>query len=521
MQYKREVTTVADMKQVHDFAVKWCDKFHDQKINYIELVDHYMADDGVTLGFKMDCGNVFSKRYGKAVNDYKELNKVIDEVNDIELLGSAIYSQWRYFNNWAYTGEEILEFKNRSWFILALSRLAMLSGKNPFIFEGTPKKVCIVSNNISYGPFPEPLDEVKQHITINAEGRVWFSAYSFGEGFNQHEKVRTKNYKIEKEVAGKVLNAVATYFSQGYDEIFATDIGDWQMGLTNIDDETYKFRGSLCANFEIGGTDLSDLIRDSLEMDDLYVFDGNCKSDKVNRITVDYHHVTRIKPKQSINDEIEYITWNYTEQLIVDRESQTIEHTQNIGTGCIVSRKYKVEGGVEGLLDNLDADYLFDNVVGNPPDVIETPNETKDYTITVDFKKNPQRVIQGSYDKNGLPDDWAEFSETVFDFMRFYGFGEILDPSVYEKVKRRKNDYIFCNVTFDEGYKSYYYLADDDSIKIGDSVLVPAGKDNHTAIVDVVNIEYFSEEEAPLPVGKTKHIIRKCTDDDFDPQKEV
>ena len=30
-------TTVADMKQVYEFATKWCDKFRDQDINYIEL----------------------------------------------------------------------------------------------------------------------------------------------------------------------------------------------------------------------------------------------------------------------------------------------------------------------------------------------------------------------------------------------------------------------------------------------------------------------------------------------------
>lgn len=508
---------MADMRQVHDFAVKWCDKFRDQKINYIELVDRHMADDCDALGFKMDCGNAFSERYGKAADDYEELNKIIDEVNDIELLGSAIYSRWRYFNHWAYTGEEIPEFKNRAWFILALSRLAMLSGKNPFIFEGTPKKVRIVSNNICYGPCPEPTDEVEQHITINAEGRVWFSAYTYGQGFSKYEKSRTRNFKIEKEVAKKVLNAVAAYFSQEYDEIFATDIGDWNMELTNTDDEIFKFRGSLCADFEVDGTDLSDLIRDSLGMDDLYVFDGNCKPDKVNRITVDYHRVTRIKPKQPINDNTEYVTWDYTEKLIVDRESGTIEHIQNIGTGCVVSHKYKVEDGVESLLDDLDADILFTNIEGNPPDVVESPNETKDYIITIDFKKRPSRIIRGTYDKKGLPDDWAEFTETVFSFMRFYGFGEILDPSVYNKVKRRKNDYIFCSVTFDEGYKSYYYLADDDNIEIGDLVLVPAGKDNHTAIVKVANIEYFSEEEAPLPVEKTKRIIRKCTDDDFGP----
>lgn len=306
MSKERRCITVADMKQVHDFAVKWCDKFRDQKINYIELVDHYMADDCDALGFEMDCGNAFEQLYGLAVHDYEELDRIIDDVEDIYLLGSAIYSRWRYFNHWAYDGAEILEFKNRSWFILALSRLSMLTEENPFIFKGTPKKIRIVSNGIGYGPCPKPEDIVEQHITINSDGRVWFSAYEFGDGFGKYEKSQAKNYKIEKSVAENVLNTVATYFSNEYEEIFATDIGNWEMEIINTEGKVYKFRGSLCANFEVDGVDLSDLIRDSLQIDDLYVFDGRFKPDKVNRITVDYHRVTKIKPKQPINEEVEY-----------------------------------------------------------------------------------------------------------------------------------------------------------------------------------------------------------------------
>jgi hypothetical protein len=74
---------------------------------------------------------------------------------------------------------------------------------------------------------------------------------------------------------------------------------------------------------------------------------------------------------------------------------------------------------------------------------------------------------------------------------------------------------LYCSVTFDEGYKTYYYLTDDDSIEVGDLVMVPAGKDNHLAMVEVVNIEYFHEENAPLTISKTKKIVRKCTDEDF------
>jgi len=508
MSKERRCITVADMKQVYDFAVKWCDKFRDQKINYIELVDHYMADDCDALGYKMDCGNAFSERYGKAVNDYEELDKIIDDVNDIDLLGSAIYSQWRYFNHWAYTGEEILEFKNRSWFVLALSRLAMIAGENPFIFEGTPRKIRIVSNNVCYGLCPEPTDEVEQHITINTEGRVGFSAYIFAKGFGQYEKTRNKNFDIEKSIASKVLNAVATFFSQGYDEIFATDIGDWHMELTNTDGKIYKFRGSLCADFEVDDIDLSDLIRDALEMDDLYVFDGNCKPDKINRIVVDYHRTTKIM-FDKVPDDVrwEYITQDYTEQLIVDRESNSIEYIQRIGSDCIITRKYQVREGVYSLLDDMDADLLFENIEGNPTDVVDNANETKEYTITIDFKKKPQRVIKGSFDKNGLPKDWPEFAGDIFDFMRFYDLGEILDTTVYSKAKHRAGEYMFCSVKLNEGGKNYYYISDDDTIEVGDFVIVPVGNYENTFIVEVVNIEYFSEEKAPFPIEKTKHII--------------
>ncbi len=512
---------MADMKQIHDFAVKWCDKFRNPNINYMELVDHYMADDCDALGFVMDCGHAFSEKYGNAANNYEALDRIIDDVTDISLLGSAIYSQWRYFNHWAYTGEEILDPKNRVWFILALSRLALLSGENPFIFKGTLKKMRIVSNKICYAPMPEANEEVEQRLTINKEGHVWFSGYNFGHGGERYEKARGKNYKIDKVATDKLFGAIAAYFGNGYKEILAEDIGNWVMELTNTEGVTYKFRGSLCADFDYDVTDLSDLVRDTVGMDDLYVFDGNCKSDVISRITLDYHRVTKIEAKQNPEGaEWKYVTWDYTEHLIIDRETETLEHIQNIGTGCRVSRKYEIEDGIESLLEGFDAEGLFARIEGNPDDVIDTPNEIKDYTITIDYKKNPSRIITGSYDKKGLPEDFAAFAEAVLDFIRFYSLGEILDPSVYGRVRRRKSEYIFCSVIFDRGYKSYYYLTEDDSIEIGDFVLVPAGKDNHEAVVEVVNIEYFDEENVPLPMEKTKRIIRKCTDEDFAPPVE-
>ena len=104
-----------------------------------------------------------------------------------------------------------------------------------------------------------------------------------------------KNSDISEQAAAqKILGAVAAYFSNEYDELFATDIGNWTMELTNTEGSIYKFRGSLCADFEINGLNLSDLIRDVLGMEDLYVFDGN--PNRVDRVAVDYHRVTRLGP---------------------------------------------------------------------------------------------------------------------------------------------------------------------------------------------------------------------------------
>lgn len=56
---------------------------------------------------------------------------------------------------------------------------------------------------------------------------------------------------------------------------------------------------------------------------------------------------------------MEICNWDYTEHLIIDRDTETLEHIQNIGTGCKVSRKYEIEGGIENLLENFDADDLL------------------------------------------------------------------------------------------------------------------------------------------------------------------
>ena len=505
---------VAEMKAILNFSRKWRASFQDEKIKYESLLDRSMADECSALAFKISSGDEFIKKYGYHANNYEGLKKIIHDIKDIQLLGSAIYSKWAYFRYWADDSSEILSKENRSWFILALKQLEKLSGDRIFACKSKIKKIRIISNNLSFDKIPYPDDEVEQRLSINSEGRVYFSTYKFGSGEKSYPKKRSKIFKIEKDTSSKLLSVLAAYFSKRYDKTFTTDIGRWNIEITDIDGKVYKYNGSFDSDLEYEGIDLSDFLRDSLGMDDLYAFDGNYKSSIIDKITVDYHRITKMKIEGPNGEEAQTFKWNYREAIIIDRKNQSLEHIRKITDDWKVYNIYQIKDKIDLILDSFNGKELFSEVEGNPDDIVEDPNEIKEYKIIIDYRKGPQKIIQGSYDKRGLPKDFEDFAIRIFSFIKIYILGEILDPSIYGKIKRRKSEYIFCSVKFKEGYKSYYYLTDDDEIELGDFVLVPAGKDNHEEVVKVVKIEYYTKENAPLDVEKTKRIIKKLSSDD-------
>lgn len=84
------------------------------------------ADYCFSIGFEMDCGEAFMDKYSnRAFNDAAYLQRIINDINDIDLLGSGIFSYWRYVTHWSYSCS--FNDENRKWMILALCRLKELS----------------------------------------------------------------------------------------------------------------------------------------------------------------------------------------------------------------------------------------------------------------------------------------------------------------------------------------------------------------------------------------------------------
>ncbi len=112
-------------KQIYEFANKWIAKFKDKNMNFHEVFESdEFPNDCRKLEFEMDCGNKFAEAYGTEMTNVEFLEKNISKIDNIEILGSGIFSNWRYFNHWAYAGPNEDDIK---WFILALTRLAKLS----------------------------------------------------------------------------------------------------------------------------------------------------------------------------------------------------------------------------------------------------------------------------------------------------------------------------------------------------------------------------------------------------------
>lgn len=116
----------------NDFIECW-DAFMDKVITdkkgekILDFICHGgFAEDCEVLGFDMDCFESFYKKYGNDFfNKYgdENLERVFSLIDDYQILGNAIYSQWRYYNHWAT--DPIAEF-DANWFKAAFKRLKEL-----------------------------------------------------------------------------------------------------------------------------------------------------------------------------------------------------------------------------------------------------------------------------------------------------------------------------------------------------------------------------------------------------------
>lgn len=123
-------------------------------------------------------------------------------------------------------------------------------------------------------------------------------------------------------------------------------------------------------------------------------------------------------------------------------------------------------------------------------------------------------------------DETDEKRSFIFTSISYYDFGDFEEPiefyfynkrvasiscrNIYftaPKKKKNNTKYHFVRVAFDSGYRTYDYLCDDLTVKVGDTVVV--NTDRGEVNVRVVEVLDMLESELLLPFERYKKIERK------------
>lgn len=138
--------------------------------------------------------------------------------------------------------------------------------------------IKIVSNNIGYGLPPGRDEEVEQHLAIYSTGKVWCDRFVYGDGpgcgNGDGSGCELKNRDevfIGEEAAARILEYIES-FVRSYQPMFVTDVGEWQLEVRFIDGEKTVIKGPLIEAAFVEDVDLSEMIREEIPLENLFVF---------------------------------------------------------------------------------------------------------------------------------------------------------------------------------------------------------------------------------------------------------
>ena len=120
-------TPLASNQKIRRFALLWMQMYknHTSTPGYFFEDVSFVGEGLADLGFEMDCGESFKTAFPNCnLGDCEAWKRIVNQIDSVQLLGDAIFSQWRYWNHWSNAPMEEADFE---WFALAFSRLAELA----------------------------------------------------------------------------------------------------------------------------------------------------------------------------------------------------------------------------------------------------------------------------------------------------------------------------------------------------------------------------------------------------------
>ncbi len=257
--------------EIYDFAQKWLFWFQ----NGGEEDSENFRQDCRSLGFSMDCGQAFISAFPhtRAFQDAGGLEGVIDQVEDPELLGSALFSKWRWITHWEYHGDLRSE-ENCRWFTLALTRMVELTQPLERPMPGKIHFLRLISEKIRDGDVLCRGALYEQQITLFRDGRAEILDRYFGE----KDQVQTLFFPQAAERIDAIWEGIKDLPQLPQ----RRDAGRWTAYGIGETGEVCRFSGNLG-----DAPALSDFLRRELRCHDLLCMDGRGTECALCAVTVE------------------------------------------------------------------------------------------------------------------------------------------------------------------------------------------------------------------------------------------
>lgn len=192
----------------------------------------------------------------------------------------------------------------------------------------------------------------------------------------------------------------------------------------------------------------------------------------------------------------------YREEVEIDAATYTICYKRGFGYEALATH----------TLTTKETDYMLRELTECFAEVPALPApevEEEAPTVRLKLTYNSGEVVTYlcNFERKALPGKWLQFRNDIKSKFDFYSMkGDLLSEKLI-RYGKRGDEYIFCTV-YDNTTKNLgYFLTEDDSIRPGDRVSVPAGDGAITGKVE--KVEYFTAYNAPKAPETLKKITRK------------
>ena len=164
-------------------------------------------------------------------------------------------------------------------------------GEFSVLFEAPLEKVKIVTDDSGGLRLrPQENEETKQIVIIKKNGKVRVKRYSYRLEINGDRKFFDRTFKFDEEITQKILASIRDCFNNREGNIIGLDARPWTLDVTDENGRKNQLVGIV--NGDKSVSKISSYIREELDLDYLWLFDGKDIRDEIKKVILENYSFT-------------------------------------------------------------------------------------------------------------------------------------------------------------------------------------------------------------------------------------